>query len=486
MPDDQPHVVLVTADELLPGALGCYGNAGVETPNVDALADRGSKFEEAYTVSPWCLPARAALATGLFPHNNGAFTNYRKWEGRLDPELPNLYTMLGDAGYTTAHVGKCHYAPVPFHERVEGETADYERYERYYRNLGMDRLILQDDKQVSTWFEDDYSRELAEEGLRDRYREAIFAENSRKVFTFPGPAEWHPDAWVGDRAVEYIADYDGDDPLFTWVSFSGPHWPFDPPEEYLDAVDVDEAPNRTFDPDEFEDEDKIHYKSYHGSDDVRRIDANGVVDATEEFTEEDWRKLRRYYYANIALIDDRVGTIVDAVRENLGEDAIVIFMADHGEMAGDHSLWGKHNCAYENVWRIPLIVDAPGLELPSISDARTMLTDVTATCLDAAGVDTADLDGTDLGELHDSGGHEYVFAEGGGFAAVKRGRQKYVHLHQKGQEYYEFYDLKHDPNEFNDVSDDPEYQDDVAALRGVLLNRYLDDSIPFYPRPIDT
>lgn len=486
MTEDLPHILLITADELVPDALGCYGNAGVDSANIDALADRGSKFKEAYTVSPWCLPARASLATGLFPHNNGAFTNYRKWKGRLDPNLPNLYTMLNEVGYQTVHVGKCHFAPVPFHERIEGGAAPYDKYEQYYRSLGMDQLLLQDDKQVSTWFEDDYSRELAKEGLRDRYRDKIFDEQFRKVFRFPGPTKWHPDAWVGDRAAEFIADYDGDHPLFSWVSFSGPHWPFDPPEEYLASVDMDGAPDRTFTPTEFEDDDKIHYKSYHGSGDIRRIDANGVVNATKDFTENDWHRLRKHYFANVALIDDRVGRIVEAARSNLGEDVLVIFVADHGEMAGNHSLWGKHNCAYEEVWRIPLIVDAPGWDIPSVTDARTMLTDVAATCLDMAGVETEGLDGISVPTLVTRDGHDYVFAEGGGFAAVKHEQKKYIHVHQQGQTFDEFYDLEHDPDEFEDRSEEEAYQRDVAALQGMLLNRFLNDSMPFYPRPIDT
>lgn len=486
MGQDQPHVLLITADELRPDALGCYGNEGIGTPHIDHLADEGTRFDEAYTVSPWCLPARASLVTGLFPHNSGAFTNYRGWAGRLDPDLPNLYTLLGDAGYTTAHVGKCHYAPVPFEERVEGETASYDRYDRYYRGLGMDHLILQDDKQVSTWFADDYSRALATAGYRERYREAIFQDNNRKVFTFPGPEEWHPDAWVGDRAVEFIENYDRTDPLFTWVSFSGPHYPFDPPEHYLDAVDMDKVPPRRVSESEFTDSSKIHYGSYHGAETIRRVDANGVADATKDLSDDYWNELQRHYYANVALIDNRVGKVVDAARSKLGQNTLIVFLADHGEMLGDHSLWGKHNCAYEPVWRIPLIVDSQQFGQGDTIDARIMLTDVGATIMAAGGVDSADVDGVPLHTLVEAGGHECVFAEGGGFAAVKRGRQKYVHVSQGGEAYTEFYNLDLDPDEFHDRSDESAVQRDVADLRSILVRRFLDDSMPFYSRPLDT
>lgn len=86
----QPDVILVTADELHQGALSCYGNRAIETPNVDHLADDGYQYENAYTVSPWCLPARAGIATGQFPRNSSASTNYAGWDGRLDPDVPNI------------------------------------------------------------------------------------------------------------------------------------------------------------------------------------------------------------------------------------------------------------------------------------------------------------------------------------------------------------------------------------------------------------
>jgi arylsulfatase A-like enzyme len=484
MIDQQPDVILITADELHQGALSCYGNRAVETPTVDGLAAGGYRYDQAYTVSPWCLPARSGLVTGRFPRNSGAYTNYAGWEGRLDPTVPNLYTLLGDAGYRTAHVGKCHYAPIPFEERTPGGIEPYDRNREYYRTLGIDDLVLQDGKLICTWFDDDYGVELAEAGHREAYRRAVDDEDDRYVFSFPGPAEWHPDSWVGRKAVEYLASYDRDEPLFLWVSFDGPHYPFDPPASYLDRVDVDAAPPRTCREDEYEDEGKVHYGSYHGGETVRRVDANGVLGGTKELDEAYWTDLRRHYFANVAQVDEQVGRILDTLDATRGE-ALVTFVADHGDMLGNHSLWGKHNCAYEDVLNVPLVVSPPGDDGGDPVDATVQLPDVTATILEHAGVDGATIDGRPLAERARHGGRDLVFAEGGGFAAVSDGEYKYVHVSQNGERYTELYDLVADPDEFEDRSEDPEARSALARLRGEALDRYLDAATPFYSRPID-
>lgn len=141
------NIVLITCDELRADALSCYGNRVISTPNLDALAARGVRFERAYTNSPWCLPSRCSLATGLYPHRNGAYSNFR--DIPLDPEIPNIYLLLRDEGYHRAHIGKCHYAPAPYSQTRPDQTLPYDAFRDYYLSLGIDTLALQDDKQVS-------------------------------------------------------------------------------------------------------------------------------------------------------------------------------------------------------------------------------------------------------------------------------------------------------------------------------------------------
>src|SRR5690606_30885117 len=111
-----------------------------------------------------------------------------------------------------------------------------------------------------------------------------------KVFTFPGPAEWHPDSWVGRKACERIAAVDPQTPQFFFISLSGPHFPFDPPAEYLDRVDQDALDDPLLFG-ELDDPARIHYRSLHEH--PRHWIESGRND---RFSADYWRKLRLHYY----------------------------------------------------------------------------------------------------------------------------------------------------------------------------------------------
>src|SRR5690625_4934891 len=289
---ENPNIVIITMDELRKDALSCYGNRAIKTPNLDQLAEQSIQFTNAYTMSPWCLPSRSAMLTGLYPHNSGAYSNFRTC--KLDDSTPNLFQEMKKENYHTSMFGKCHFAPVPYGDTNADQTLPYDEFRDYYISLGIDHLALQDGKQVSVWFKDDYAKELDQAGYLETYRDAIWDKDNRKVFKFPGPEEWHPDSWVGRKAEEYIENYDDEKPLFSWVSFSGPHYPFDPPQKYIDQVDMSQAAPRVLQPGEFDDELRIHHRSYHG-DGRGIIDGAGVAPewACKNYSEEYWYKLQK-------------------------------------------------------------------------------------------------------------------------------------------------------------------------------------------------
>lgn len=476
----KPCIILITADQIRKDALSCYGNQVIETPNLDGLADRGIRFNKAYTVSPWCLPARSSILTGLFPHNSGAYSNFRKCS--LDNGIPNLFTELKKSGYKTALMGKCHFAPVPYGRTEPDKTLPYDDFKDYYMSLGMDHLDLQDDKQVSVWFYDDYSKELDEAGYLKAYRDAVWNRDKAKVFSFPGLAKWHPDAWVGRKAVEYIEEYDEDAPLFAWVSFSGPHFTFDGPAEYHGRVDMTKDIGKRAYEGEFNDPGRIHYDSYHGGGKIEGCEmAPGR--ACKNYTDEYWTELRRSYFANVALIDDEIGKILSSARKKFGDNVLVIFTADHGEMLGNHGLWGKHNCGYEDVWNIPMIVKYPNREDGMRTDAKVMLTDILPTCLRAADIPPIACDGMDLKENMDRGGYQYVFGEGEGYIAVSDGTVKYIWIQKEGaegekQELRELIDMSIDPNEIENRIDDPAYSGRLAELQGEIIRLFMKKLLP--------
>jgi len=461
----RPHVLLITMDELRRDALSCAGAQAVDTPHLDRLAGQSHHFRAAYAPSPLCLPSRVSIATGLYPHSSGAASNHPP--SRLDPELPNLYTLLRSQGYTTSHIGKCHYLPVPYRETRPGVTLPYDEFRDAYVALGMDHLDLQDDKQVSVWFYDDYSKALDAAGWFDAYRDATWDRDKAKVFTFPGPAQWHPDSWVGRRAVEFIDGRSGADPLFLWVSFSGPHYPFDPPAEYLDRVDPERVGLGERRHDDFDNPRKVHYRSYHGP---GGIDGCGPAPgrACKNYPDEYWRRLRRHYLANVAQIDDEIGRILAAAERTLGDHLLVVFTCDHGEMLGNHGLWGKEKCGYQDVVHAPLFVREPGQTVGRLSDALVSLVDVMPTCLAAAHVDAPRVDGRDLLGPHGDRGYDTVFSESIRFVAATDGRLKYIRHDRDDTALTELYDLAPDPGEFVNKADDPSYADPLAQMQAAV------------------
>lgn len=499
MATDRPAVLLITADQLRRDGLGCYGGRAVPTPNLDRLAATGTVYDQAYTASPWCLPSRSSILTGLWPRHHGAYSNFR--DAGLSPDVPNLYTSMRSAGYHTAHIGKCHYAPVPYGDTHPSRTLPYDDFHAFYRSLGIDHLRLQDDKQVSVWFADDYTKELEAAGHLPAYREAVWNRRNRKVFTFPGPAEWHPDAWVGRNTVAAIADAPEGTPFFAWASFSGPHFPFDPPAEYLDRVDTGALGEPFVDTDEFASEDKLHYRSFHGPHEGW-MEGGSWSERTPDF----WRQLRHHYAANIALIDDQVGDVLSAAEARWGDNLVVVFTCDHGEMLGNHGFWGKNNGYYQDVLNVPLIFRRPGQTSGGRSDRLTSLVDLYPTLTGAAGpangatptsvpeqepvpVESAnDLptvatappegprppDGRDL----DGAGHDHVFAEGERFLVITDGRHKLVHAHRADRAFLELFDLARDPHECHNVAGHPALAPVQAELASTAMAHLVATTLP--------
>lgn len=472
----KPAIVLITCDELRMKNLGCYGNMAVATPNIDSLAESGVRFTECRTVSPWCLPARCAILTGMYPHRSGAYSNFRKCP--LDGGIPNMFTALKDAGYRTTMFGKCHFAPVPYGETRPDLTLPYDEFKDYYLSLGLDHLDLEDDKQVSVWFEDDYAKHIEKSGVMEEYRRRIWDVSLGKLFSFPGKAEEHPDAWVGKKAVDYIASYDGSEPLFSWISFSGPHYPIDPPQEYLDRVDADKFEPLKIKEGEFDGEDRIHHKSYHGGGNIDGC-ATAPKHGCKNYSDEYWQRFRISYDANIALIDDWVGEIIRALNEKFGDDVLIIFTADHGEMAGHHGLWGKHNCIYDDVWKIPMIVKYPGANKPEVSAAMINSTDILPTVVSAAGAPVPkQCSGRDIAEQMKSGGYDYTFSEGEGFLAVTDGVKKLVRIKKGQEDFRELTDLASDPFEYENKISDPDFAADIARLESAMIDHIMDKVLP--------
>jgi arylsulfatase A-like enzyme len=238
----------------------------------------------------------------------------------------------------------------------------------------------------------------------------------------------------------------------------------------LDRVDRTQLGLGHFREGEFDDLNKIHHRSYHGPGLADGAGAAGG--ACKRYENAYWLDLRHHYLANVAQIDDEIGRVLDAVERTLGKESLIVFTCDHGEMMGNHRLWGKQACGYEDVICVPLFVRLPGGQESQRMDDRVSLVDLLPTTLAIAGVESPPTDGWDLRKSVNTGGRPLAFGEEDGFVAATDGRYKYVHF-GRDEQLCELYDLAEDPLEFRNEVANPDYAPVLANLRAAVIDHLL-------------
>ena len=464
------NIILITTDEQHLESISYFGARSHETTNMDFLAEHGHVFTNAYSASPICLPSRCTMMTGMYPHKSGSISNHTG--ASLSLQFPNLFTELKKAGYSTSLHGKCHFIPVPYPATRRDMTQEYEHFAAYYRQLGMDRLDLLDGKSVALWYYNDYTKYLQGKGLVEKYRkEAHMTPEHQAVFVFPLETSDHPDAWVGQKAVERIRTSEAEK-NFIWCSFPGPHAPVDPPEEYIRQVDISLDPGRRFSSDEFSTDDRFHYNGYWGP---GTTEGSGHIKdgAQKGYPEEFWRKFRQYYFANIKLIDDYVGKLIEAANDRWGEDYQIIFTSDHGEMMGNHSMFGKNGAIFEDVLRVPLMIYSPAEGHAEFGE-RVSSVDLFPTIMEMAGIQPhLECDGVSYYEDVRNGGRRVLISECENRIALLFDNYKleWNYYEKKNKLYKEFYDLNVDKYEFINNYNNPAYKEIINEMESYLQEK---------------
>jgi arylsulfatase A-like enzyme len=355
----QPNLIFLMPDQLRADYLSCYGAPFIHTPNIDRLAQDGVIFQNAYSPSPICVPARASLIMGMDALRTGVLDNgqfvrpdYAQMGLNTWPEL------LGQNGYRTAAIGKMHFYPWEIH-------------------MGFDDRVIAEDK-VWILIEDDYQRFLKQHGYAKTMHidRADYHEHHQAII-HSIPWEYSVDHFVGQETCRYIREYDDARPFAMMVGFPGPHFPYDPNEKFAREFDPAAMPDSI--PEVPEDTLLIRGDSKRPR---RRLwcDVYNPV-----FTEAHKKRIRAYYCALIKQIDYEVGCILKTLEErNLLENTVIILSSDHGDYLGDHGLMGK-SIFFDQAARVPMIVRQPGAEVRGVSDELVALTDVTATLLNLGG-----------------------------------------------------------------------------------------------------
>ena len=367
---DRCNILFIMADQFRHDALFHTGGIG-RTHALDELAAEGVSFRHAVTNSPECMPARFALATGLYPHQTGVWRNA---VATLSPSVWNWTQSLASAGYQTSVFGKTH-----FHECAQpsGDLRDGVELLKGYGFIDGDEIAgPRASMRMRTAMTESWDRL----GLWDDYRrdfEERFAGNAWAVRPSPLGLEHYYDTYVGRRARDYLSSYDRPEPWFCWVSFAGPHEPWDAPAPY----------------------DKLHSPlDMHKA--IPRMSESGAARSLlgDAFTnpekaapqdEGDISALRANYAGNVTLIDDQIAKIMELLKSTSAyENTLILFTSDHGEMNGDHGLLYKGNFLSSAV-DIPFIVRPPHgrvAKRDSLPDTLVELVDAGSTILDYAGI----------------------------------------------------------------------------------------------------
>ncbi len=357
----RPNILLLMTDQQRADALGCSGG-WLNTPSLDRIAAGGMRFTNCITNSPVCIPARLSLATGLYPHNTGVWNNQ---PSQLSAAQPTWMQRVRDAGYRTSLFGKTHLHP------HSGDLRDREFLMKTYGlddvdEIGGPRASARVLSHMTAWW-----REM---GVWTQYQEDYqerFADKPHRVRPSPLGLDYYADVYVGQRAKNYIDHYDLDQPWCCWVSFGGPHEPWDAPEPYASMYNANDMPQPRAVPTSAADRPQ------------GELDRMLAVD--RQLTAQDIGSMRANYAGNISLIDAQIGQILDAI-EKRGEldNTIIVLASDHGEMNGDAGMIYKSNFL-DGAVRVPLLIRAPGMAQGAVSSSPVEWFDIGPTLVELAG-----------------------------------------------------------------------------------------------------
>ena len=356
-----PNILIFMVDQLA-GPFFPDGPADwLHAPNLKALSARSVRFANAYTASPLCAPARAAFMSGQLPSRTGVYDNAAEFRS----DIPTFAHHLRRAGYRTALSGKMHFVgPDQMHGFEERLTTDI-----YPADFGWTPDYRRPGERIDWWYHNMGSvtgAGVAEITNQLEYDDEVAFHATQKVYDYARAADTRP--WM------------------MTVSFTHPHDPYVARRKYWDLYEDCAHLMPQVPPLPFEDQDPHSRRILNASD-----------WHSYTLTEDMVARSRRAYFANISYVDDKIGQVLAAL-EATRQEAVIVFVSDHGDMLGERGLWFKMTF-FEGSARVPLMICAPGLT-PGVIGHPVSTLDVMPTLCDLAGVALDDIrpwtDGTSL------------------------------------------------------------------------------------------
>jgi arylsulfatase A-like enzyme len=346
MSDDSPeNVLFVVLDTVRKDRLGPYGYDGGTTPGLNAFSEEATVFENAVAPAPWTLPVHASLFTGMYPHRHGADQENPYLEGAT-----TLAQTLSADGYRTACYSSNAWI-TPYTHLTDG----FDDQDNFFEVMPGDFLSGPLARAWKAMNDNDALRTVADK--------LVSLGNVAHEYLASGEGADSKTPAVVDRTKSFIDDSEaaGDD-WFAFINLMDAHLPYHPPQEYADEY----APG---------------------------VDSTAVCQNSKEFNagardidDEEWGAIRGLYDAEIAHIDDQLTRLFDWLKEtDRWDDTAVVVCADHGELHGEHDLYGHEFCLYDQLINVPLMVKHPALDGDRREDTVELL-DTYHTVLDTLDV----------------------------------------------------------------------------------------------------
>jgi choline-sulfatase/uncharacterized sulfatase len=446
--DRKVNVLWLMSDQHNAGCMGIAGHPDVRTPNLDGIARRGTRFTRAYCNNPICAPSRSSFLSGQYVRSHGISGNFVR---SVKSDAPNLARLFRQNGYETALIGKAHL-PAQWVE----EGFEYIRFSDLCDARPCDPVSCH------------YFKDLVDAGLADLY------DQGRLLPAHPGygdrafiselPEEYSLEAWTGREAVKFLEQRDVSKPFFLKVSFQRPHDPYAPPAERAGEYDpiTLSLPDNACDYLERSFAGKPTFQQEY----VQKEKGMGYPFRSQNASE--LKEQMAAHFTLVTMIDDAIGEVIKTL-EAQGEldHTVIVYVADHGDFAGEHGLMLKNFGIYESIHRIPFIIAGPGVPENRVRDMIVESVDMYPTLADLAGLSCEpEVDGTSRVPemIRGTGGSgetvcewEFLHPQSHVYA-LRNERYRFV-WYKEAPDDGELYDHQSDPGELNNLFHDPETAD---------------------------
>jgi len=443
------NVLFIAVDDLRP-QLGCYGQAQIQSPNIDRLAKEGLLFERTYCQQAVCAPSRASIMSGTRPDTTKIY-NLNTPLRKAMPEVLTLPEHFKKNGYVTMSIGKIYHHTGD--DKQGWSTPPYRSKGAWQGRGYLTEKAIQETRLLAR-------QQKETKGRGPAYEAADVADNE------------YPDGKNTDYAIEQI-NRCKDKPFFLAMGFYKPHLPFNAPKKYWDKYPAEKIKlaDNPFTPKNVPSYALTNWgelRNYYG------IPKKGPC--SEKLS----RDLIRGYYACVSYIDAQIGRLLQELdRLRLREKTVVILWGDHGWKLGEHGMWCKHT-NFELDTHVPLILSVPGMKTAGRrTKALTEYVDMYPTLCEACGLKApAHLEGLSVMPLVEDPEHSWKKAA---FSQYPRGKIMGYTLRTKWYRYTEWqdrktgkvmarelYDHENDPAENTNVVQQPEYAAERKRLAKIL------------------